>query len=133
MREIVKDGVTLARHIIEEDMKPGLNFYSKDQEYVQVGVWGHYEKGRELGSHIHNCVERAINRTYEVLYVIKGSLKADIFDLEETKIETLIVKQGELLILLESGHGYSILEEDTTVLEVKNGPYLGAEIDRRRI
>ena len=54
-------------------------------------------------------------------------------NLEETKIETLIVKQGELLILLESGHGYSILEEDTTVLEVKNGPYLGAEIDRRRI
>ena len=133
MREVVKDGIVLARHISKEDINPGLNFFSKDREYVQVGVWGHYEKGKELAAHIHNTVERQIDRTYEVLYVINGAIKADIYDMEENRIETLAVKQGEILILLESGHGYSILEEDTTVLEVKNGPYFGAETDRRRI
>ena len=65
--------------------------------------------------------------------MIKGALKAVIYDMDETPVETLQVKQGEILVLLESGHGYFIQEDDTTVLEVKNGPYLGAETDRRRI
>lgn len=44
MREIIKNGVMLARHITQEDIKPGLNFFSKDEEFIQVGVWGHYER-----------------------------------------------------------------------------------------
>jgi len=39
----------------------------------------------------------------------------------------------ETLILLKGGHGYEILEDGTRVLEVKNGPYPGAEVDRRRL
>ena len=133
MREIIKNGVMLARHITQEDIKPGLNFFSKDEEFIQVGVWGHYEKDKELKAHIHNTVERMANRTYEALYEIKGALEAVIYDMDETPVETLQVRQGEILVLLESGHGYFIKEEDTNVLEIKNGPYLGAEIDRRRI
>lgn len=133
MREVKKNGVVLARHITQEDIKPGLNFFSQDKEFIQVGVWGHYEKDKELKAHIHNTVERMANRTYETLYVIKGALEAVIYDMDEVPVETLEVKQGEILVLLESGHGYIIKEDDTTVLEVKNGPYLGAEADRRRI
>jgi len=132
MKEIKKNETILARHIVEADIKPGLNFFSENAEYIQVGVWGHYEKGKELNSHIHNTVERVANRTYEALYIIKGGIKADIYDLEENFVETIEVRQGEILVLLESGHGYTIIEEDTTVLEIKNGPYLGAEMDRRR-
>ena len=36
-------------------------------------------------------------------------------------------------MLLECGHGYTILSDDTKVIEIKNGPYLGADVDRRRI
>ena len=132
MKEIKKNEIVLARHITAADIKPGLNFFSDDSEFIQVGVWGHYEKGKKLNAHIHNTVERTANRTYEALYVIKGGIKADVFDLEENFVESLEVRQGEILVLLESGHGYTITEEDTTVLEIKNGPYLGAETDRRR-
>lgn len=132
MKQIIKDNIVLARHITAEDIKPGLNFYSEDKEYIQVGIWGYYEQGKELSPHIHNKVERVLDRTNEVLYIIKGALSADIYDMDENKIDTLTVKQGEILVLLNSGHGYTILEEDTTVLEMKNGPYLGAEVDRRR-
>lgn len=133
MREIKKNGVVLARHITSQDIKPGLNFFSEDADFIQVGVWGHYEKGKELKAHIHNTVERTANRTYEALYVITGALEAVIYDMDEVPVEKLEVRQGEILVLLESGHGYFIKEDDTTVLEIKNGPYLGAETDRRRI
>ncbi len=82
--------------------------------------------------HIHNEVERKVIRTQEVLYIRKGKISAKIYDLDENFVEELIVSEGDTLILLESGHGYKILEDGTQVLEVKNGPYLGAEVDRRR-
>ncbi len=132
MKEIKKDNVVLARYITAKDIKSGLNFYSLDSEYIQVGIWGQYEQGKELPAHIHNCFERTSYRTYEVLYVISGQIEAIIYDLEENLIDILHVCQGEILILLECGHKYRILDDNTTVLEVKNGPYLGAEKDRYR-
>ena len=132
MKEIVKNGTVLARHITAADIKPGLNFFSDDADFIQVGVWGHYEKGKELQAHIHNRVERTADRTCEALYVISGAIQAAIYDLDEVPVDTVAVGQGEILVLLQSGHGYTITEPDTTVLEIKNGPYLGAETDRRR-
>lgn len=132
MQEIKKNDVVLARHIVVEDIKEGLNFFSQDEDFIQVGVWGHYEKGRDLNAHIHNKFERTSNRTCEALYIISGIIEASIYDLSENFVEKLEVKQGEILILLECGHGYKILSDDTTVLEIKNGPYAGAEKDRYR-
>ena len=132
MEEIKQDGQVLAKHIFAEDFQPGLNFFSAAEDFVQVGVWGHYEQGKELQAHVHNRFERMAERTFEALYVIKGSLEASIYDLDEQFVRKVKISQGEILILLACGHGYRILEEDTTVLEVKNGPYMGAEKDRYR-
>ena len=133
MSEIKKDGAVLAKLITEEDFRNGLNFFSSDADFIQVGVWKAYEKDKQLQAHIHNTVEKKASRTHEVLYVIKGCVEANIYDLNADYVETLEVHRGEILVLLECGHGYVIREEGTTVLEVKNGPYLGADIDRRRI
>ncbi len=132
MEEIVKGGKTLARHIFPEDIREGLNFFSQEGEYIQAGAWN-YPGGKELLAHIHKKVPRTAMRTYEVLYVISGSLQATVYDLDGAVAGEWEVKKGEVLILLESGHGYKILEDGTKVLEVKNGPYLGAEADRYRI
>ena len=132
MKEIVKEGVVLCRLIELEDMKPGLNFFSKDEEFVQVGVWGHYENGKYLQNHVHNCIDRIANRTYEVLYMINGSMDVEIFTLDREHVETFSIHKGEILILMECAHGYTITEDDTTVLEVKNGPFFGADIDKTK-
>ncbi len=132
MYEIKTGNILLARHIMPDDIRPGLNFFSNDEEFIQVGAWGHYEKDKELKRHIHNAFDRISSRTCEVLYVIKGVIEVSIYSLDENLVEKRIVGQGELLVLLECGHGYRILAEDTTVLEVKNGPYAGAEKDRYR-
>lgn len=132
MKEIMFGKKVVARYITQDDIKDGLNFYSKEEEYIQVGAWK-YERGKELQAHIHNQVERSIDRTNEVLYVISGSVEAVIYNMEQDEIDRLVINQGEILVLLECGHGYKILADDTKVLEIKNGPYLGAEKDRKRI
>ena len=50
----------------------------------------------------------------------------------ENKVAELEVKGGDVIILLRGGHGYDILEDGTQVLEIKNGPYVGPDKDRRR-
>lgn len=133
MREIKQDDRVLARHIpAQEAWGEGLKFFSNDSEFVQIGTWG-YGDGKTLAAHAHNPAERLIGWTQEVLYVRKGRLRADIYDSDNVLIVVLTVEEGDILILLQGGHGYTILEAGTQVLEIKNGPYPGPEIDRRRL
>jgi hypothetical protein len=131
VKEVKNGNEVLARLVRAEDWNEGLGFYSNDEEVIQVGTW-HYDNGKQLMKHIHNEVDRTITRTNEVLYVVSGKVKAFIYDLEENPVEELMVNEGDTLILLDCGHGYEIMADDTKVIEIKNGPYLGAETDRRR-
>lgn len=132
MREIIKDNIVLAKHISGNEWGDGLKFYSNDDEYMQVGTWG-YDKDKELLAHSHNEVSREVLYTQEVLYIKQGSIEASIYDVNDNLVEKFIAKEGDVVILLRGGHGYRILEDKTQVLEVKNGPYVGAEKDRRRL
>lgn len=131
MYVIEKDGTILAKHIRPQDWSEGLSFFSADEDFIQVGAWS-YDAGKELQKHIHNEVQRTVMRTCECLYIVQGAIRADIYDLQENFVESFTASAGDVVILLDSGHGYSVLEDGTRVLEVKNGPYPGADADRRR-
>lgn len=132
MYEVKKDGKILARHITQDDIGHGLIPLTNDDEYIQVVAWGHYEKDKYLQDHIHNEFPRTAMRTYETVYIVKGSIEARIYDLDLKPIEKITVNQGDLLILLECAHGYTILDDDTTVLEIKNGPFMGVVKDKTK-
>ena len=131
--DIFDDGILLAKHIPSKDLgASGLTFHSLPDDGIQVGVWN-YGDGQILQPHIHNLHQKVANRTAEVLYVIKGSVHVDIYSENSELLREFSVSKGDVLICLAGGHGYRILEEGTLVLEVKNGPYFGPEVDRRRI
>lgn len=132
MRTIEKDGKKFAIKITCEDVHDGPTFFSEDGDFLQVGSWRH-EKGKRLKAHNHNIVDRKINRTQEFLFVTKGALKALIYDEDDRPLDELVINEGEGLILFSGGHGYEIMTDDTKVIEVKNGPYVGPELDRRRL
>ena len=130
----VKDGdVVLARHVpASVAWIEGLTFFSQDQDSIQFGVWG-YESGKQLKAHTHNLVSREVLWTQEVIYVRRGRIRAHVFDLNEQLVTSIDVAEGDIIVLLRGGHGYDILVDGTQVLEVKNGPYAGADQDRRRL
>lgn len=130
--EIKEGNLVLARHIPASVVwQDGLNFFSENGDFIQVGVWG-YGAGKELKAHIHNEVKREVLWTQEVLFVRSGKLRANVFNTREEKVAALEVGAGDVIILLRGGHGYDILEDGTQVLEIKNGPYVGPDLDRRR-
>jgi cupin fold WbuC family metalloprotein len=132
IKEIKVDDKIFAIHIPSTSWIKGLNFYSNDNDFIQVGTWG-YDSGKKLQPHIHNEIKREINRTQEVVYVKSGKLTTFIYTEDGKLIEKIELNQGDVFIALGGGHGYEILEDNTFVLEIKNGPYPGAENDRRRI
>ena len=129
----IKDGdVILVRHITADEWdKGGLNFYSQDNEFIQVGTWG-YDNDKQISPHAHNEVDRTINITQETLYIRRGAIKVNVFNLKLEKVDEITAGQGDIVILMQGGHGYDVLEDGTQVLEVKNGPYVGADADRVR-
>jgi hypothetical protein len=131
--ERIEDGdVTLALVIREEDWEEGLNFVSSEGDYQQVGIWG-YNKGKKLEPHIHLIAPREVLRTQEIVFVKEGRVRADFYTERADFFKSVELKKGDAIILLRGGHGYEILEDNTKVLEVKNGPYVGADEDRKRI
>ena len=36
------------------------------------------------------------------------------------------------MIILSGGHGYEILEDNTQIIEAKNGPFIDVETDKRK-
>jgi len=132
MKVIKKDNKRIAIKIDFESVNDGLTFFSDDNDYLQVGAWK-YERGKKLLAHNHNCVDRKVDRTQEFIFVLHGSLKAYLYDDKDELIEEVVLNSKEGLILLSGGHGYEISSDDTVVFEVKNGPYVGAQRDRRRL
>ena len=115
-----------------QDVKEGLTFYSDSSDLLQVALWAH-PKGRLLSSHKHLLVERNTFGTTEVIFVITGSIHFDIYDDQNALLTEGVLVKGDLLICHAGGHGYRILDSDTQVLEIKNGPYFGLESDKMLI
>ena len=113
----------------ENDWVKGLNFITPDDLFIQAGSWW-YDKGKILDSHTHQEFERKASRTQETVYVKSGKMKVKLFDEQHNFLEDYILNQGDLAVFAYGGHGYEILEDNTQIIETKNGPFTGVEKDK---
>jgi len=131
MKIIKNDGKIISIIYRDSDWVKGLNFVTPDELFVQVGSWW-YDKGRKLDSHIHKEFDRVANRTQETIYVKQGSVKVLLFSEKEVFFEEYILYQGDLAVFCYGGHGYEILEDDTQIIESKNGPFISVDQDKKK-
>lgn len=127
---IVYDGQLLAT-VVRDALHPPskTTFLTSDEAHQQVGFISYPANGI-VPNHFHLPVERHLIGTTEVILVVRGSCVALFFDFKKTQIGQTILNYGDLIIISDCGHGFQMLE-DTVLLEVKQGPYLGpAEKER---
>jgi len=124
------DGL-LAVIVHDGPMPPGVTFFTDRQFPQQVASISH-PKGHTVPAHSHNYVRREINQTSEVIFVRKGLMRVDFFDRVNTYVCSKTVGAGEILILIRGGHGMFIIE-DVEMFEVKQGPYVGRDLDKKEI
>jgi len=131
MKIYKNDGKIISILYRDEDWIEGLNFITPNEMFVQVGSWW-YPQGKKLASHIHNEFERSATRTQEMTYVKQGSMKVLLYDENKHFLEDYILNTGDLAVFAYGGHGYEILEDNTQIIEAKNGPFIDVETDKQK-
>jgi len=132
METIEKNGVCYAILHRKNDWKEGLDFLTPDKIFCQVGTWW-YQKGKRLNSHRHIYNERLNTLTQECVIVLAGSMRADLYDSDDRVFHSEVLESGDMMIMVEGGHGYEILESHTKIVECKNGPFVSVEKDKELI
>ena len=131
MKKITCDNQLICIIYRENDWQEGLNFITPNDLFIQVGSWW-YPEGKKLDSHIHKEYLRTTQRTQEMTYVKKGSMRVSLFDEGKNYLEDFTLYAGDLAIFAYGGHGYTILEEGTQVIEAKNGPFVDVSTDKQK-
>lgn len=91
-----------------------------------------FNKNRLVQPHRHLVMDRKISQTVsqEIWLVTSGKFKITFFDKDcRTIIEEVTAKTGFIAISLYGLHSIQAVSENSTFLEIKNGPYVGKDIE----
>jgi len=128
--ETIVHGLEPIALIIRADFdEPGIHFFTPDNFSQQLASMKH-PAGKKIAPHVHNMVNRQVLYTQEVLFVRKGRLKVNFYSSKKVYLESRELTSGDIILLCGGGHSFEMLEE-TSMIEVKQGPYAG-ENDKTR-
>jgi len=99
------------------------------EQWLQVSVMN-LPKGKKVNPHIHNPREQVASSapavTQECWIILRGEIKASLFDLDRNLLHEQKMPQGHLLVTFSGGHSLEC-EDGAVMVECKNGPYLGRD------
>lgn len=125
IEKIIDEEKILAVVVRKDSSLEGVNFFTPQGFSQQLGLLVH-EKGKKIKAHRHKLIKREIFLTQEVLVVLEGKVKIDLFNEKLQKIKTVIISDGDTILLAHGAHSIEILE-DSRIIEVKQGPYAGVD------
>ena len=83
-----------------------------------------HPQGHRISPHVHNMMTRQVLYTQEVLFIRKGKVRVNLYNSNRIPVGHRILATGDLILLCGGGHSFEMLEE-TSMIEVKQGPYTG--------
>jgi mannose-6-phosphate isomerase-like protein (cupin superfamily) len=128
--ETIRQGGALLAYVVRAEVtRAATSFFTGEDASFQAGFVV-YPAGGAVVPHVHLPVVRTVAGTSEMLLVRKGRCIVDIYGEDRALVASRELGTGDLVLLVEGGHGFRMLE-DTVLLEVKQGPYSGqAEKER---
>lgn len=102
---------------------------SPNEEFLQVACFK-LNEGKTFKPHKHIENIRTTTITQESWIVVKGKIKAILYDIDDTILEEVILDAGDCSVTLRGGHNYVSLEDGSIVYEYKTGPYFGIDKDK---
>lgn len=127
--QIVIEGQMLALILRHDFDQEGIHFFTPG-DFSQQLAYMKRPKDYVIDPHVHNPIARNIEWTQEVLFIKRGKVRVDFYDDKRIYLESRLLAKGDVILLAKGGHGFSMLEE-SEIIEVKQGPYVG-EQDKTR-
>tara|TARA_B100000767_G_scaffold253914_1_gene258842 strand:- start:602 stop:1030 length:429 start_codon:yes stop_codon:yes gene_type:complete len=130
MIERIINNEKLLSVIIRSNYKSdGIEFFTPGDFSQQLGYMNR-PKDYVIPPHVHNSVQRDVHFTQEVLIIKSGKIRVDFYNDNMKYLESRILNKGDIVLLAHGGHGFEMIE-DSEIIEVKQGPYVG-EMDKIR-
>ena len=126
---IACEGRVIAHIVRAERTASQTEFITDPADKQQVGFIV-YPAGGQIARHVHRPVERRVVGMSEILLVRQGRLEVDFYTDDERYVARRSLGPGDLVVLVTGGHGFQCLE-DTVLLEIKQGPYVGLDEKKR--
>ncbi len=122
---ITANDQTLCYVIRENTQLEKTTFITPPEDKQQVGFIV-YPKGGVIARHVHKPLERHIIGMAEVVVVRSGHCQIEVYDEHKNLVALRDLYKNDVVLMVGGGHGFRIIE-DTVLLEIKQGPYLGAD------
>ncbi len=106
-----------------------LTFFTPVNFSQQLGYLPH-KKNSIIKPHIHLYSKREVFYTQEVLFIKKGKVKVNFYDSDKKHVFSEVIECGDFILLCGGGHGFEVIE-DSCMIEIKQGPFLGKD-DKQR-
>jgi hypothetical protein len=123
IEQIPDSGSVLAYVIRTTASAAATTFITPDEATFQAGFVV-YPAGGEVVPHLHLPVRREVVGTSELLFVRSGRCHVDVYDSNRQIVATRELGPGDAVLSLGGGHGFRMIE-DTVLLELKQGPFIG--------
>jgi len=67
-----------------------------------------------------------------VLHIEKGIIEVEFYGENGDSLGKRVLNSNDTILLVSGGHGFNILE-DCRILEIKQGPYKGVDMDKKHL
>ncbi|MFC2167409.1 hypothetical protein ACFLRW_00340 [Acidobacteriota bacterium] len=122
--EKIKVGDDIYAIILKKEYnKPGSVYVTPVEFPQQLGMLIH-SKGKIVKRHQHKLIKRKRFRAQEVLVILDGKIRVDLYDNKIELLKSAFLSSGDTILLAEGGHRVEILE-DAKIINLKQGPHIG--------
>jgi hypothetical protein len=106
-------------------------FFSPADSSFQFGLLAHHA-GYQEAPHYHHPATRTISDLQQMFVVQRGVVGIQFFDTSGAMLREVILRQGDAINLIHGAHAVHVIE-DLQCVSVKQGPFLGDEMDKIEI
>jgi hypothetical protein len=125
---IEHDGTKFAEIIWADTAVEHTTFFSPAESSFQFGLLAH-KAGYAEEPHLHKAVPRVINDLQQMFVVQKGVVAVELYDDAGELLREVTLRTGDAIVLIHGVHAIRVLE-DMQCISVKQGPFLGNEMDK---
>ena len=121
-------GVAYAEIIWADTRVPRTQFFSPPESSFQFGLLAHAAGYREP-PHYHKATNRLIDDLQQMFVVQRGIVDVELYTDDRRLFRVVRLNPGDAIVLIHGVHSIHVVE-DFQALSVKQGPFLGDEVDK---
>jgi hypothetical protein len=127
--EVIEHGGTMYAEIIWAGTNvEKTRFFSPAESSFQFGLLAH-GAGYQEEPHFHRAVRRTIDDLQQMFVVQRGIVDVQLFSDDNRLFREVRLHPGDAIVLVHGSHAIKVIE-DFQALSVKQGPFLGDEVDK---